>query len=300
MLQLNASRRDGVAVATATGHHGEILQGAFRDRDGRLHRGLVTLGFPYVRSMAVAESSPQLGISMGTDGRSKALRAAQLLIGSEGVQGYGVRLRLISNIPIGHGLGSSTADVVAAINACAKLLGRDLSADRILRLAVEAETASDGTMFRGRARLVAHREGRVIETFATRLPAFGLVSVNVAPDSPVDTLVYKPARYNDDELSEFSDLLTRLRQGIGTGDAELVGEVATRSAQINDGFLPQPKFAELLDIARQSRALGIQVAHSGRVVGLMLPVRFGEHRLRRLLGAIRDLELLPTYYPHLS
>lgn len=300
MLMSSVHRSEAVAVATAIGHHGEILQGAFRDRHSKLHRGLLTLTFPYVRSMAVAARSSDASVALKTAGRSKALRAAQLLFDSEQRPGFGISIRLVSNIPIGFGLGSSTADVVSSIRACAKLLGRELSGTEVFRLAVEAETASDGTMFRGCARLVAHREGKVLEKLDAHLPAFGLISVNTAPDSPVDTLNFQPARYSNDELSEFDDLRALLKRAVGRSDLSLLGRVATRSAQINERFLPQPRFAEILDVATRERAIGIQVAHSGRMLGILLPPDIGKNQLKRLLGAVRDLQLLPTYFPPVS
>ena len=53
------------------------------------------------------------------------------------------------------------------------------------------------------------------------------------------------------------------------GDAYLIGRVASASARINQRFLPKPKFSEIERIAADTGAVGIQVAHSGTVAGLM-------------------------------
>ncbi|WP_164850075.1 hypothetical protein [Sinorhizobium meliloti] len=207
---------------------------------------------------------------------------------------------MYSNIPMGFGLGSSTADIVAAVRACARALRCSISSREIFEIAVKAEEASDGTMFRGKARLVAHREGRVLETFAKRLPHFGLVSFNAAPDLPVDTICFEPARYNDDELGEFQELLEMAARAIATDDAALLGEIATRSSIINEHFLPQPRFREVLEFSVRSGGLGVQVAHSGRVVGVMVAPNIGVQQLKQLLGGLREIGFLPTYYPALA
>ncbi|RWE76169.1 MAG: kinase, partial [Mesorhizobium sp.] len=41
-----------VGTGTAIAHHGELIQGVFKDDGGRLHRGLVTLPIAGLRSEA--------------------------------------------------------------------------------------------------------------------------------------------------------------------------------------------------------------------------------------------------------
>ncbi|WP_373415048.1 GHMP kinase [Ensifer aridi] len=285
------------AMGIANGHHGEILQGIFVDENGRRHRGLITLAFPYVQSAAWAARSATPGVEFSPMARKKAHRAAMLFLRKHLKRGEGVSVQVGSNIPMGLGLGSSTADVVAAVRACARALRCSISPTEIFEIAVQAEEASDGTMFQGKARLVAHREGRVLETFAKRLPHFGLVSFNAAPDRPVVTICFEPARYDEDEVGEFQELVRMAARAIATDDAALLGQIATRSAIINERFLPQPHFREVLEFSQCSGGLGVQVAHSGRVVGIMVASDIDVRRLKRLLGGLREIGFLPTYYP---
>jgi uncharacterized protein involved in propanediol utilization len=52
-------------------------------------------------------------------------------------------------------------------------------------------------------------------------------------------------------------------------DPVLVGRIATASSRINQRFLPKPQFEQLQSIAECRGALGVQVAHSGTVAGLL-------------------------------
>ncbi|RWO40138.1 MAG: GHMP kinase [Mesorhizobium sp.] len=288
------------AMGIANGHHGEILQGLFVDEDGRRHRGLITLAFPYVQSTAWAERSATPGVEFSPVAREKAHRAVMLFLRNHLKRGEGISVQVCSNIPMGFGLGSSTADVVAAVRACARALRCSISPTEIFQIAVQAEEASDGTMFQGKARLVAHREGRVLKTFDKRLPHFGLVSFNADPDRPVDTIGFEPARYDEDEVGEFQELKRMAARAIATDDAALLGQIATRSAIINERFLPQPDFREVLEFSQRSGGLGVQVAHSGRIVGVMVAPDIGVTHLKRLLGGLREIGFLPTYYPALE
>jgi uncharacterized protein involved in propanediol utilization len=286
------------STAYAIGHHGEILQGVFRGDSG-LHRALVSLPFP--RCMAIARVSLSTGSAMTVipAHKQKALSAAEMLCRDLEYRGPGLQITIRSNIPEGAGLGSSTADVVAALRAVAQFLGCDLKATAAFRFAVAAEKASDGTMFGRRARLVCQREGIVLERFARALPPFSLLSVNVAPDEPVDTLALAPAWYCDDEIDELADLRNQVRRAVRTGDARLLGHVATRSMDLNQRRLPQPHFSQIRQIAHALRAYGVQVAHSGRMVGIMLAPDAAPSG-RRIVSAqhdLIDLNLVPQFYP---
>ncbi|UIJ88755.1 hypothetical protein LZK77_25145 (plasmid) [Rhizobium leguminosarum] len=65
--------------------------------------------------------------------------------------------------------------------------------------------------------------------------------------------------------------------------------MATRSAVINQRYLPQPHFDSLLELSQSTNAFGLQVAHSGRMVGMFLDPRLEkedksvEHIQRELL-----------------
>lgn len=110
-----------------------------------------------------------------------------------------------------------------------------------------------------------------LEKFAAPLPAMGLISVNTAPDRPVATQNFTPAAYDAREKAIFERLRVDLRRAIADRDARGVAAVATGSADINQRKLMQPRYAELKIIARKAGALGVQVAHSGTMVGILLP-----------------------------
>ncbi|MCH4561195.1 uncharacterized protein involved in propanediol utilization [Mesorhizobium sp. USDA 4775] len=285
-------------TSLAIGHHGEILQGVFRDDSRRLHRGLVSLPFAHRFSIARVRPSSDRGMTVVPDYKKKSLAAVQVLCRELGYVGPGFELSIRSNIPEGYGLGSSTADIVAALRAVARFLGHRLTARAEFRIAVEAETASDSTMFTGPARLVCHREGTVLERYVGGLPAFSLLSVNVAPDDPVDTLAFPAARYTEDEIEEFDRLRIMMRRAISKQDLSLLGEIATRSSVLNQRQLPQPHFDEIREIARPLKAAGVQVAHSGRMVGIMLSPKTSitDPCFISAMQQLIDLHLLPEFY----
>lgn len=259
-----------VGRGSAMAHHGELLQGMFLGPRAKPMRGLVTLPCALYRSEAEfrpARAGDAAGVQVEPGWKWKAQHAAELTLAHLGVDGIGGELRLTSTIPIGWGMGSSTSDVIAAIRATADGMGVTLPTVEVARLAVAAETASDSIMFGDEALLFAQRDALVIEDFGTVFPAFEVLGF--AAGSGVDTLAFTPAEYDDRDVARFEELRLLLREGMHDHDPALVGYVATASARINQRFLPKPEFDRLLSLADNCGAVGVQVAHSGSVIGFL-------------------------------
>ncbi|MFD9515808.1 GHMP kinase [Streptomyces sp. NPDC059979] len=280
----------------ASCHHGEILQGVFLDAAGRRCAGLVTLPMTGPGSRAEFTRHPgtppeQLTVRPGD--RTKAARAAVLAVEEcarrRREEPCGGELRISGDIPVGLGMGSSTSDVIAVVRAVADSYRVLLPPDAVARLAVRAELACDPLMLDARPVLFAQREGRVLEVLGRRLPPLVVVGCALGGGAPVDTLAL-PARVHDDtDVRAFERLRTLLRRAVATGDAALLGEVATASARRGQQVLRHPEFDTLADIARRLGAVGVQIAHSGAVAGLLLdPAAPGLRR--RVRSCVRALE----------
>jgi uncharacterized protein involved in propanediol utilization len=277
-------------VGCAGAHHGEILQGVFAVDDA-LVRGLVTLPCPLFESEARVVLEPgRREIHVVPAWKLKAKHAGRLALDALGFAEAGARLSLAGNVPVSRGFGSSTSDVVATVRAVCVAVGRELENVEIAKLAVQSELASDPLMF-DRAVLFAQRDGVLLEDFGGSLPAFEVVGFSTSGhESGISTVGFPPAAYSAPETAEFEELRRRLRAGIAGGDARLVGRVATASAQINQRHLAVSSLEELTRLIPTAGAVGLQVAHSGDVAGLLFDRRDGDLRSKvaqaeKLLGA---------------
>ncbi|HEX9969091.1 MAG TPA: hypothetical protein VGB03_03055 [Acidimicrobiales bacterium] len=294
-----ASSTSGPGAPAGTGcamaHHGELLQGMFLGPGALPIRGLVTLPCQLYRSQAEFRPSSEPEVQVDPSWKWKARHAAELTLAHIGAEGTGGTLRLDSTIPIGWGMGSSTSDVIAAIRATADGHGITLATVEVARLAVAAETASDSIMFGDEALLFAQRDALVIEDFGTRFPSFEVLGF--AAGSGVDTLEFTPAEYDDRDIARFEELRLLLREGMRDHDPALVGYVATASARINQRFLPKPEFDRLLSLADNCGAAGVQVAHSGSVIGLLFNGDDAavEGRIEKAAAGVGELGFGPTW-----
>ncbi|GGR74904.1 kinase [Streptomyces aureoverticillatus] len=292
--------------ATGTGHaachHGEILQGVFLDERGRRRAGLVTLPLAGLGTRAEFVRRPGAeDVTVVPADRTKALRAATYAMAECAMHCQeplcGGELRLTGDIPVGLGMGSSSSDVIAAVRAVADAFGVRLAPEAVARLAVRAERASDPLMLDGRPLLFAQREGRVLEELGAALPPAVVVGCALGGGRPVDTLALPAHGYDDEDVRAYERLRDVLRSAVATADPVLLGHVATESARRSQRVLPHEEFGELTAIAGRVGAVGVQVAHSGNVAGLLFDPAAPDlrGRLRRCSQALTATGIPVTY-----
>ncbi|MFD4114930.1 GHMP kinase [Streptomyces niveus] len=246
-----------------------------------------------------AEFTPRPGTSPGQltvfpADRTKALRAAALAIEEcAALRGQapcgGGELTLSGDVPLGLGMGSSSSDVIAAIRAVADAYRLRLPPATIARLAVRAERASDPLMLGGRPLLFAQREGRVLEVLGDALPPAVVVGCALGGGSPVDTLSLPAPRHDHEDVRAYERLRSLLRRAVADADTALLGHVSTESARRAQRVREQREFGLLDRIAGRVGAVGLQIAHSGNVAGLLFDPAAPDlgHRLRRCVRALR-------------
>ena len=254
-------------------HHGELFQGAVRLPDGTATPCLLSLPRRDKGSVCRLELFEAGSLAVSPAWKRKALRAARLTLARCGFPGATGRLSVRCALEAGLGLGSSTADVVAAIRAAAQAAGARLPPEEIAALAVEAETASDPTMFEQPALLFAPRQGRVLEHWGDWYPDYLVFGCTLrSGPGGVDTLGLSP-HHNEAELDRSRRLIEIVRQAFRRRDAAAIAAAATESARLNQTRVRLERFDGMLRMATEIGALGIQIAHSGVVGGILLDPR---------------------------
>jgi len=286
-----------IGYGEAPAHHGEVVQGMFYSSDGTVEHGLVTLPCPLFRARAGFRPVRSGSLTVEPRGRVRAGTAARLTLDVLGRVGWGGTLRMDSNVPLRWGCGSSTADVLAAIRAVADAFDTTLPPEWISRLSVASETASDSVMFGPqRAVLFAQRRGSVLLDLGGPLPPVWVVGFNTEGNCGVDTLVLPPCQYSAWEIEAFGPVLGLLRRAVERQDPVLMGRAATASTMIMQRHRPKTGMPQLLRLAEDLGALGVQVAHSGTVAGLLFaPMDDVVGRIGRARTALGRLGLRDTW-----
>ena len=265
MAAVRSSTR--VGRASAPGTCGELAQGML---DGVLC--LVTCPID-VRSTATVELSPGAGTVDAPSDSPKSATAVRAALEFLGEIGVDASLSLDSGLPRGKGMASSTADVAASIAATARAAGRRLEPEQIAGIALEVEP-SDGVMFPGIA-VFDHREGRIARSLGQPPPMRVLV---LDFGGVVDTLEYNrecnSAARNSALKAQgprMAEAVSLIESGMLRGNPLHIGKGSTLSAIANQEVSYNPRLYEVLAISAEIGAYGVNIAHSGTVIGILLP-----------------------------
>lgn len=272
---------DSVCVSIP-GTAGELVQGCLADDIDFL----VTNPIDCRSEIRVTISEGRPGVTVFPAYKTKVRRAVIAVLQMFHCTYLNVSIFISSNIPVGKGMASSTADIVGAIEATAQILKHPLTPEQISRIAIAIEP-SDGIMYRS---IVAynHRKGYLIESFG---PPPLMQQLLVDTGGQVDTVEFNQRvskEYDAQEIEMFARAFVLVREGIQTADLAKIGHAATISTRINQRLLPKPKLEEMLRIAKQADAYGSACAHSGTIFSLIFEYRdtIGP---QRACEAIKDL-----------
>ena len=270
------------ATATAPGTCGELAQGML---DGIVC--MVTCPID-MYSTATVEVSPGMGDVAAPPDSPKARQAVQATLTYLGRDDVGGRLWLDSPLPRGKGMASSTADVAAAIAATGYASGCELSPGQVAEIALRIEP-SDGVMFPGIA-VFDHRKGRVARSIGQPPPIHVVIlDFGGSVDTQEFNLADREPVLRETEL-HVKKAIALIEEGIRQCDPILIGQGATMSAVANQQVLFNPHLEAVKELAEETGAVGVNVAHSGTVIGLLVAgglhqaCNIAESALRRLSG----------------
>lgn len=245
------------------GSFGEIVQ-------GRLSNGedfLVTLPVD-LWSTCELVYEPVDGPSTVASSLSKSkLVAEQMLKVLDMQSGSKIQIEFTRNIPIGKGLSSSTADMLAVVRAFQEVFGVIVTENFISRIFASIEP-HDGLHY---YMCVAynHRQGSLISKL-NYIPAYRIVAVDSGGE--LSTVTYnKNLYFKEEDLNEYDSIFSALLAAFAIRDDAAIAECATRSFRHHIKRTSNSFMSQLSDIADDLDILGVVATHSGTCAGLLLP-----------------------------
>jgi len=252
-----------IGKGKAFGTFGELLQGRL---GGASSDFLVTLPIQEYSNVTFITSPTASTLTVYPSFKEKSLHLARMLLEFFSLPCKGALL-IDSDLPVGKGLASSSADLVATARALTSCFRLDLPVPLLQRFMREIEP-SDGVMYPGVVSFY-HCEVRLCE-FIGVLPSLTIVGIDEGGE--LDTLEFnrwaKP--YTSSDEQEYRVLLRTITHAIQRRDVRTIGKVATRSAILNQRLNPKRTLSDLIKICREIDALGVVVAHSGTCIGILL------------------------------
>lgn len=252
------------ARAAAPGSCGELIQGV---RDGR--RLLVSCPVDYMVEARVQLGPHRRARRDGPPACDKARQGLERVLRLKAARTLDARFQLRGLLPRGRGMASSTADIVAVAAAALRALGEAPRAALLARLAAAIEP-SDSIMFPGLCLMDSHT-GEALELLGEP-PALRILILDWG--GRVDTLDFHrrmDARPPPRSSPDFEAALALLRAATADKDPRALAEATRLSACAHQSILPKPQLPEVEHLGRRLGAYGCNVAHSGTIIGLLLP-----------------------------
>lgn len=221
---------------------------------------------------------------------AKAEKALERTLHYLGETSFPYGITLSSELPIGKGMASSSADIAAVCYAVAAVFGHEITAPEVSRIAAGIEP-TDGIFFDGVVRL-NHMTGECYEALGV-LPRIQIAIFDTG--GAVDTLDFHQ-RKDLGELSEKNERQTDAALALLSEPrtAASIAAAATKSAVANQSILHKAKLKEIIEEARALGALGINVAHSGTILGVLFSPD------RKKLFVEKQAAVLQQKFPHLT
>ena len=165
-----------------------------------------------------------------------------------GCREFNFGVKLISDLPHGKGMASSSADIAAIGKSVSLALNCDITAQEIANLAVSIEP-TDGIFYNGIV-VMNPVTGKLLYTFQN-VPRYKIAIFDFG--SQINTLEFE--RRSNFYLNE---LPTQL-------DMDLI----TKSSLANQSILYKNGLEDIIEFSKAHGALGVNVAHTGTVIGII-------------------------------
>ncbi|AXU62516.1 GHMP kinase family protein [Clostridioides difficile 824] len=202
-----------------------------------------------------------------------------------------ISLNINSKIPVGKGMASSTADIGATIKATLSLIDKDLSSEEISKLAAEIEPTD--SIFIDKNSIFNPLNGTVIKYLGNLTNAKVVI---LEPNKVLDTMKirlrqdYNKLKVENKEIIKKSFAL--LEEGLKKNNLSLVGEACTLSSLANENIEKKEYLNEIIKISKKYGAYGVNIAHSGTVVGILIDKSVND---KKMIDALCESNINSVY-----
>ncbi|MBS4535491.1 hypothetical protein GOQ29_07635 [Clostridium sp. D2Q-14] len=183
-----------------------------------------------------------------------------------------LKIEINSDIPIGKGMASSTADLGATILATSKYLGKNISDEEIAKICTKIEP-TDSTVFSD-ITLFDHLKASYFKRYGRNFKYKVLI---LEGKYVIDTINFRKidkSHILDGNISNVRKALKDIEIGIENNDIKKVGEGAILSALANEDILKKPGLEIIIERALKFGAYGLNIAHSGSVIGIIFEDKY--------------------------
>lgn len=226
--------------------------------------------------------------------KKKSIEAIELVFEHFGLDKSEVEklnVNIKSNIPMGKGMASSTADIGASIMATLDYLDKYMSPEDISKLVAKIEPTD--SIFHRNICIFDSIKGEVkrdLGVFENKKVLILEPALKISTVKLRNQKSYKQITKENREITRNSFKL--LNHGFESYDMNLIKRACINSAIANEKVKKTPFLEELISFADSYNMDFINIAHTGSVVGMVFD---SNRNIKDLIGEIRNSYIAKTY-----
>lgn len=199
-------------------------------------------------------------------------------------RGCHVSVEFWRNIPIGKGMSSSTADMLAALRALQEVFGFLYRESFLSRVFANIEP-HDALFYNGCV-VYNHRKGLLLRDYSY-IPDYYIIAVDRG--GTVDTMEYnRGLAFAAERCTRFESILQRLDDAFARRDDEAIAMCASFSTGMHAEATASRFLWGVAERWREYGAMGVVATHSGTCAGYLFPGDIEEERAESLAARIRE------------
>lgn len=261
---LRAGKPPSAFLGVCPGSYGELYQGPLPGAHGH-DPPIALVSLPADRKARVYFTSGGTGTAP-VPPYPKSARAVQLLLNKYQRTLPTGSWTYRSELPVGVGMASSTADLVATLRCLFQVL--ELPYDQRVVTEVLAAIERSDSVFLPEFALYLSGRHQLVRRLGT---AVRFHTCHILESGTVDTQAVTPLLlpHYRKRASAYERCLTELLKGFRLNDPLAIARAATSSASLSQEVLPKATFDTVLAHRATFRADGVFVAHTGSLVGYL-------------------------------
>ena len=202
---------------------------------------------------------------------TKSLLAVENFLEKAGQNELGLEFEFKSELTISKGMGSSTADITAALSSVMLLLDNKIDWKLLKEILISIEP-TDSTPWPGLT-LFDYKKGKIIQPLGNP-PSLDILifsekgRINTIEFNENLNLVKDDYSFQKDSLEES---LKFIKEGIQEKKPKKLAKASMISAKLHQNIYNRPYLEDLISlIEKQAGVYGLNIAHSGTVLGILI------------------------------
>lgn len=224
----------------------------------------------------------------------KSFQAAEIYMKNYNQLDNDISIYRRTNIARGKGMSSSSADIFSTLRALAKYYSLNEDKDLMMKIATSIEPSDPVHL--ANSVISDCKTGEILKVFDDGSVFKNVKILLLEPEQKIETKFIKEnPSYMDMRMMEktrMEEAFLMVEEAFDSKDPKLLASAAIQSSLANELIVKKPGLEEIIKLSLKSGAYGLNIGHTGTVIGILLPKDMDE---KALIKSLKDYRI-DSYY----